>query len=208
MYAEHRGFAPQYQAQYQGSGQQQETPAPIERRPPAAKPWGSSGERPAMASPNRSITNGHHGEHLPEWMNRHSGLTLQQQQVALEREPGFRELPPPTQQRMLQRLSQLNAMSPEERERILDRNEAMERLSLDQRSQVRGAMEQLGSLPPDQRHMVARSFREIRELPPEQRMAIVNSGSYGWMNEAQRSTLIHLIRVAPMLPPPESRQPR
>jgi hypothetical protein len=84
----------------------------------------------------------------------------------------------------------------------------MERLSPVQRSQVRGAMQQLGSLPPDQRMEVARSFRQLRGLPPDQRMAAMNSGRYRWMNDVQRTTLINLLQVEPMLPPPEPPQSR
>ena len=186
-------------ASYPVAGGQQQAPAPIERRaPPATQPTNGAGG--PHSGPNRANGNGRRGEHLPEWMNQHRGLTLEQQQQALEREPGFRELPSPTQQRMRERLSQLSAMSPQERERIVDRTEVMERLSPEQRTQVRGAMQQLGSLPPNQRQMVARSFRELRQLPPNQRMAAMNSERYRWMNEEQRTTLTNLIQVAPMLP--------
>jgi hypothetical protein len=140
------------------------------------------------------------GEHLPEWMNQHSGLSLAQQQEALQRLPGFRELPPQTQQRELDRLAQLNAMSPQQRDKLIQRNEVMERLSPDQRGQVRGAMEQLGALPPDQRRVVAHNFQELRKLPPDQR---AYSMSRMPMNEAQRVTLNNLLRVEPLLPPPE-----
>jgi hypothetical protein len=141
------------------------------------------------------------GEHLPEWMNQHGGMTLEQQQGALDREPGFRELPPQTQMQMHQRLAQLNAMTPEQRARTLAHTEAMGRLNPAQRSQVRGAMEQLGSLPMDQRRQVMRSFRELRMLPPEQRLGAMNSPRYGWLNYAQRTVLTNLILIAPMLPP-------
>src|SRR5580698_9765049 len=50
--------------------------APIERRPPNA----------AKST----------GEHLPVWMNQHKNLTPEEQQKALEKEPGFRDLPPQT----------------------------------------------------------------------------------------------------------------
>jgi hypothetical protein len=187
---------------------QQQRPAPIERRwPPATEPSnGAVGTH--VASPDMARANGPEGEHLAEWMNQHRGLTLQQQQQALEREPGFRELPEPTQQRMRERLAQLNAMSPQERQRILAHTEVMERLSPEQRSQVRGAMQQLGSLPPGQRQEVARSFRQLRSLPPDQRMAAMNSDRCRSLNDAQRTTLSNLLRVEPMLPPPEPRQPR
>jgi hypothetical protein len=187
---------------------QQQRPAPIERRPPsppnAAPQQARGGAVGHMVGPGR-IGNGPKGEHLAEWMNQHSNLTLQQQQQALEREPGFQELPGATQQRMRERLAQLNAMSPQQRQRVLQRNEAMEQLTPDQRSQVRGAMEQLGVLPPDQRRQVARSFRELRELPQNQRMAAMMGPRYSYMNPAQRTALLHLIQVEPMLPPDEQR---
>jgi hypothetical protein len=184
---------------YQGRGGQQ-APAPIERRPPAA--------HPNATQPNANQQGAGHlvgpgrakGEHLAEWMNAHSNLTLGQQQQALEREPGFRELPAATQQRMRERLSQLNAMSPDKRQRVLDRNEAMERLTPDQRGQVRGAMQQLGQLPPEQRRAVAQSFRELRQLPANERMAAMLGSRYSWMNSEQKSALVHLIQVEPMIP--------
>jgi hypothetical protein len=140
------------------------------------------------------------GEHLAEWMNQHSNLTPAQQQQALEREPGFHELPPQTQQRERERLAQLNAMSPERRQQIISRNEHMETLTPDQRGQVRASMQQLGALPPDQRRVVARSFRELRDLPPDQRPSAMARIP---LNDAQRATLGNLLRVEPLLPPPE-----
>jgi hypothetical protein len=182
----------------------QQAPAPIERRGPAS---GGSAARGAMVGPNPAASRSPKG-HLGEWMTQHGGLTPAQQQQALEREPGFRQLPTEQQQHMRERLTQLNAMSPEQRQRMIARNEAMERLSPDQRTQVRGAMSQLGSLPPDQRQLVARSFREIRQLPPQERYAAMNSARYSYLNPVQRATLNNLIRVEPMLPPPEPPMPR
>ncbi len=125
-------------------GQQQ--PAPIERQPTSAGAVVQPGSQQHLVEPNGRRG----GEHLPEWMEQHRG-TLEQQQAALDREPGFKELPLQTQMQMHQRLAQLNAMTPEMRARTLAHAEAMERLNPAQRSQVRGAMEQLGSLPMDQR---------------------------------------------------------
>jgi hypothetical protein len=178
-----------------GFGGQQQRPAPIVRRPPPGERMGGGQQRLVGPDGRRG------GEHLAEWMNQHRGMTLEQQQQALDREPGFRELPPQTQMRMHQRLAQLNGMPPLQRQRLLEHTEAMERLSPFQRSEVRGALEQLGSLPPDQRQQVARSFREIRMLPPEQRMGALYSPRYDWLNPEQRTTLTNLIQIAPMLPP-------
>ena len=185
-------------------------PAPVERREPsgpppasaafsAAPPNSPSNQRaqPANARVGRSVP-------LAEWMTQHSRLSPTDQQHALEREPGFRDLPQPTQERMRQRLSELDSMPPARRQRILARNEAMEHLSPDQRFQVRGAMQQLGALPQDQRRFVARTFRELRDLPPDQREAALSSERYrGLFNGTQRSTLSNLLRIEPMLPPPD-----
>lgn len=172
-------------------------PAPIERQPPP--PGGAmvqpGGQRHLVGPDGRRG-----GEHLPEWMEQHRGMTLEQQQEALDREPGFRELPLQTQMQMHQRLAQLNAMTPEMRARTLAHTEAMERLSPAQRSQVRGVMQQLGSLPQDQRRQVIRAFRDLRLMPPEVRMGMVNSPRYAWLSYQQRTVLINLIVIAPILP--------
>ncbi len=163
-------------------------------------------DTPMMSANNRA---GRGGEHLSEWMSQHSNLNPAQQQQALEREPGFHELPAKTQQRLRDQLTQLNNMPPQQRARWMARTEAMEKLTPDQRAQVRGAMQQLASLPPDQRGPVQRSFRQLRELPPDQREAALNSERYrGQLNPSQQATLNNLMRIEPMLEPEEPRQPR
>jgi hypothetical protein len=178
----------------------QQAAAPVVRQPPPQPPRAGIVARPAPVEHRMPDTG-----HLGQWMNQHSGLTPAQQQQALQREPGFRELPPQTQQRYMDRLAELNAMPAGERQKMLARNEWMEHLNPDQRAQVRGATEELGALPPDQRGMVARSFRQLRELPPEQRMAAMNSERYRQLNPAQRDALGSLLRVAPLMPPPEAK---
>jgi hypothetical protein len=140
-------------------------------------------------------------EHLGQWMDRHSNLPLQEQQRALEKEPGFRDLPPQTQQRMRDRLTQLNNMTPEQRRRTLEHTEAMEHLTPPQRQQVRGALEQYRGLPEDRRRLVARAFRDLREMPPPQRQAILSSDRFrGQFSEQERNTLSGLLTVEPYLP--------
>jgi hypothetical protein len=141
-------------------------------------------DAPMMSANNRA--GGRGGEHLSEWMNQHSNLNPAQQQQALEREPGFHELPMKTQQRLRDQLTQLNNMPPQQR-----------------------AMQQLASLPPEQRGPVQRSFRQLREMPPEQREAALNSERYrGQLNPSQQATLNNLMRIEPMLEPEEPRPPR
>jgi hypothetical protein len=134
-------------------------------------------------------------------MNRHSNLPLDQQQRALENEPGFRQLPPQTQQHLRNRLSQLNGMPPEQRRRLIERNEAMERLTPPQRQQVIGVMQQLGALPQDRRRLVAHAFRDLREMPPSQRQSVLNSDRFrGQFSAQERGTLSQLLEVEPYLP--------
>jgi len=111
-------------------------------------------------------------------MDRHSNLPLADQQRALANEPGFRDLPPQTQQAMRNRLTQLNNMPPDQRRRLLEHTEAMERLTMPQRQQVRGAMQEYRALPIDRRRMVARAFRDLREMPQPQRQAILSSPGF------------------------------
>ena len=187
-------------------------PAPIERRAPEpAAPDAAHGSPAAVQAapierrPNPGV-NGH-GDHLPEWLSQHGNLSPEQQQQALEREPGFRELPAQTQARYRQRLAQLDAMSPEKRQRMLERNEMMEHLSPDQRREVRDATQQWAALPLDERRVVARSFRALRALPPDQRGPALASGRYtAPFNAEQRAALNHLMAVEPMLPPDPPQQ--
>lgn len=147
-------------------------------------------------------------EHLAQWMNRHSNLPVPDQQRALEREPGFRDLAPQVQQRMRDRLTQLNNMPPQQRQHVLERAEAMEHLAPEQRQRVRGTMQQLSGLPEDRRRAVARAFRELRNLPPEQRQQAIDSGRFSSdFSPEERSTLTNLNAVEPLLPPAPPRFP-
>lgn len=159
----------------------------------------------SFQSEGRRGPRGQKQEHLDQWMNRHSHLPPAQQQRALEKEPGFRQLPPQTQQHLRNRLSQLDNMPPEQRRRLIERNEAIERLSPPERQQFRGAMQQLGMLPADRRRIVAHAFRDLREMPPSQRQAELNSDRFrGQFSPQERATLSQLLEVAPFLPAPHS----
>lgn len=141
------------------------------------------------------------GEHLNQWMQDHHGMSPQDQQRALQKEPGFNQLPSQTQQRMVERLNRLNSMPEQQRERVLQRGEAMEHLNMQQRVQVRSAMGQLGALPEDRRRAVARSFRELRGMPPAQQNQMLNSPQFHQQfSDEERGTLGNLLSVSPLLP--------
>lgn len=188
-----RGFHPMRPARMGGR--------PPQRQEPAAP-------RPGSAMRQNQGPRRGQQEHLEQWMQQHNGMSLADQQKALDKEPGFRSLPPDVQQRYHNRLAQLNAMPPAQRERWLARTEAMERLNPAERQQVRGAMQQLGALPEDRRRLVARAFRDLREMPPEQRETILNSDRFrGQFSDKERSTLSNLLRVEPYLPTEHSGAP-
>lgn len=159
------------------------------------------GRPAAVAAARQGQGQGQRQEHLAQWMDRHSNLSPAEQQRALANEPGFRELPPQTQQAMQNRLTQLNQMAPEQRRRLLEHTEAMERLTLPQREQVRGAMQAYRALPMDRRRMVARAFRDLREMPPPQRQAVLNSPQFrGQFSDQELGTLGNLLAVEPYIP--------
>jgi hypothetical protein len=136
--------------------------------------------------------------HLGTWLQRHQNLSPQQQEQALQGEPGFRQLSPETQQRLLSRLQQLNRMPPEQRQRTLDHIEAMERLTPQMRQQVRASFQEFHSLPPDRQRMVRKAFRDLREYPPEQRTAMMNSPKFAAQFSLQeRSILGNILAVEP-----------
>ncbi|WP_260704539.1 DUF3106 domain-containing protein [Edaphobacter flagellatus] len=170
--------------------------------PPVMRMQGGN-NHPAPAPNNRPAQNANHPgqNHLPQWMENHRNLTPEQQQKALEKEPGFHDLPNETQQRLRDRLTQLNNMPPEQRQRLLERNEAMTRLTAPQRQQVRGAMQQFSSLPPDRRRLVGKAFRDLREMPEPQRQAILSSDRFrGQFSDQERGTLSSLLAVEPYIP--------
>jgi hypothetical protein len=135
------------------------------------------------------------------WLDKHSNLTPTQQQQALEKEPGFHELPAQTQQRMRDRLAQLDNMSPEKRSQLLARTEAMEHMTPEQRGQVRGAMQQLSALPAASRHAVSRAFRNLRDMTPAQRDSYLNSPDIrSQFTDQERGALASLLAVEPYLP--------
>jgi hypothetical protein len=139
--------------------------------------------------------------HLGEWLVRHQNLSLPDQERALQNEPGFNQLPPETQQRLMGRLQQLNRMPPARRQRTIDQIEAMERLSPEMRQQVRGSFQQFRAEPMDRQRMMKKAFRDLREYPPEQRQAMMNSSQFqAQFSPQERSILGNMLEVEPYRP--------
>jgi Protein of unknown function (DUF3106) len=136
--------------------------------------------------------------HLGTWLQRHQNLSPEQQEKAMEREPGFNRLPPETQQRLLNRLRQLNKMPPQQRQRTVDSIEAMEHLTPQMRQQVRASFQDFRSLPQDRQRMMRKAFRDLREYPPEQRTAMMNSPKFqAQFSPQERNILSNILAVEP-----------
>ena len=166
--------------------------APVVQQHTAARPEANEALRPAQNQ-----------EHLEQWMERHGGLSPDQQQHALENEPGFHDLPPQTQQRYRDRLTQLNNMTPQQRRRRLDQNETLERLTPQQRQQFRDAVQSFSSLSTDRRHMMARAIVSLRELSPDQREKALGSATItSNFSPGERSMLSTLLTGEPYPPTP------
>jgi hypothetical protein len=139
--------------------------------------------------------------HLGTWLQRHGNLPPEQQEKALQREPGFNRLTPETQQKLLDRLRQINHMPPRQRQRTVDRIEAMERLSPQMRQQVRASVQEFHALPEDRQRLVKKAVRDLREYPPEQRTAMMNSGQFAsQFTPEERSILSNVLAVEPYHP--------
>ena len=183
-------------------------PAPRASRPgppsAAARP-----EAPAARPEPRIIARpAQNQEHMQQWIDRHSNLSLPEQQRALENNPGFRELPRQLQQYELNELARLYNMDPQQRARMLDRNEALERMTPPQRQQYRDAVEQLNTLPTPRRRVIVRAILDLREMPPDQRQLIINSPAFrAQFSDPERSMLSTILTVEPYNPHPPAPAP-
>lgn len=177
---------------------------PVQAAPPRVSGGARAqavGQHPGGQHPGGQQAHPRQQPHLGEWIQNHQNLSPQDQQRALQKEPGFRNLPPQQQQRLTNRLGDLNRLPPNARQRVLNRTEALERLSPEQRQQVRGAMQHMATLPADRQRFVGQAFRELRNVPPDQRDAYLNNSRFrGQFSDQERGVLDGLFQVEPMLP--------
>jgi hypothetical protein len=175
------------------------TPPRTAARPeaPAVRP-----DTPAAhPEPNIIARPAQNQEHMQQWMDHHSNLSLPEQQRALENNPGFRELPRQLQQYELNELARLYNMNPQQRARTLQRNEALERLSPPQRQQYRDSVQQLNAIPMPRRRVIVRAILDLRGMPPDQRQLTINSPVFSaQFSDPERSMLSTILTVEPYTP--------
>jgi hypothetical protein len=179
--------------------------------PPLPAPKASRSEPPRAAArpetpaarpePNIIARPAENQEHMQQWMDRHSNLSLPEQQRALQNNPGFRELPRQLQQYELNELARLYNMDPQQRARMLDRNETLERLTPPQRQQYRDSVEQLNTLPMPRRRVIVRAILDLREMPQDQRQLTINSPAFrSQFSDSERTMLSTILAVEPYTP--------
>jgi hypothetical protein len=157
--------------------------------------------RPAQQQGGRPRFENNQQAHLGTWLQRHGNMSPEQQEKALQSEPGFNRLQPETQQKLLDRLHQINRMPPNQRQRTVDRIEAMEHLSPQMRQQVRASVQQFHALPEDRQRLVKKAFRDLREYPPEQRAAMMQSSQFqAQFSPQERGILGNILAVEPYQP--------
>ena len=141
--------------------------------------------------------------HLQRWLENHKNLSPEEQQRALQNEPGFRELTPQAQRQALENLRILNNMPAQQRERMLDRNEMLERMTPQQREQYRGAVQQLRVAPQPRQRLMAKAILDLRMMPPGQREQVIDSPAFAaQFSEGERSTIRTVLTGEPYSPAP------
>lgn len=139
-------------------------------------------------------------QHLPDWWQTHRGLSPQQQEDALRREPGFRNLPEGQQQRLINRLHSFDQRPPQQQQRMLGRVEMFERLSPERQQEVRGASQALGRMSPDRQAAIRHAFQQLRGMPPEERQRMLGSSYGAQFSPQERTVLSNFLSVEPYQP--------
>ncbi|MFI5104098.1 MAG: DUF3106 domain-containing protein, partial [Terriglobales bacterium] len=114
----------------------QRSPSPQHLLPQAqGNPQKNSGPAKKKAAPPE--------HHMGDWLEAHKNLPPDQQERALESDPGFKNLPPGQQAKLRDQLRRFNSLPPAQRERALLRMKFLASLTPQQRQQIRLSQQQL-----------------------------------------------------------------
>jgi hypothetical protein len=145
-------------------------------QPPPAQPV-----QPKSLVPGRGMQNPDLQEPAPrrgDWLRKHGGQSLEEQQKSLDNDPAFRALAPKDQERLRQRLQWFNSLPPERRERVMRRHEIIESMTPDQRARARDMFQRFRNLPESRRKVMDFYFRNLRNMPPEEQQRVMNSSQF------------------------------
>src|SRR5579871_497410 len=152
---------------------------------------------PAYQMGARPAQQGHAGD----WLRRYKDLSPQEQERALQSDPGFRRLPPARQQLLRQRLQHFSNLPPQRQLQMLNRMETWEHLTPEQKQQARQVFSQMRQLPPERQRMVTTAVRDLRAMPPDQREQIINSPRFRGMFSDQERDMMRGATRLPLAPP-------
>ena len=113
--------------------------------------------------------------HIGQWLKKHQGLSLADQEKALTSDPDFQNLPQDKQDHLKERLREFNNLPPDQRQRILQRMDAFEHLTPEQQDQARQIFTRVRQMPDEQRKHFREGMRQLADAKPEQRQNLVDS---------------------------------
>lgn len=135
---------------------------------------------------------------LGAWLEAHKNLPPDQQEKALERDPGFKKLSPDRQAALRERLRNFNSLTPQQRERALQRLNYMAALTPAQRAQIRDSQKQLQTLPEDRKVMIHKALRHLRQMDPQQRNEVMQSDRFkSTFSDQEQGILKQLSAIDP-----------
>jgi len=136
-----------------------------------------------------------------DWIRNHQGMTPEQQQRALENDPGFKDLPAARQAALRERLRKFNSLDPQQRERAMRRWEFLETLKPEQREQLRQSNQELKK--PSRRPSAHGPQSPSLPAPddPEGREEVFKSDRFHNTFSGQEQDI--LKRLSAFSPPPE-----
>ena len=138
--------------------------------------------------------------HAGDWLRRYKDLSPQEQERALQNDPGFRRLPPARQQLLRLRLQHFSNLPPQRQLQILNRMETWEHLTSTQQQQARQIFSQMRQLPPERQRMVTTAVRDLRAMPPDQREQVINSPRFRGMFSDQEREMMRGATRLPLAP--------
>ncbi len=139
---------------------------------------------------------------MGDWLATHKDLPLDQQEKALENDPGFKRLAPDRQSALKERLRKFNSLTPEQRDLALKRMNYMASLSPDERKALRDANQKLQALPPERRVAIHKALRHLRQMDPQQRAELMQSDRFkSTFSDQEQGILKELANINPPAAP-------
>lgn len=161
----------------------------------------AGGQQPANGSNAPHVQAQKTGPKAPKlgaWLRAHKDLPFDQQEKALENDPGFKRLTPQRQAELKDRLQKFNSLPPDKKEKALRNMEYWEKLTPEQKEQIKQAHQHMETLPAERKTMVRKALRHLRTLSPAERQQEFASGEFKTKFSDQEQTILrNLAEINP-----------